>query len=592
MKAKNSALRYRRSFTVLTSAVLALSANAPLGAATKTWNTTSGSLSASGSWSLTGTPATTDEALFDGTVTPAASINTAAGTNLTFGDLIWNNNTSSTLQMNTSSNSTSQLRLSGLGGSMAAIAAGGATGDLLLMGTNATNNTLTISAVNLGIGTAQLRPRLDASGNFNVVNSGATLSIQTEISESGARTLTKTGAGQLILGNANTFTGGVVLNAGTIAVGSSTALGGGGLTINAGTIGSVTSTRTLANNVTVGGNFALGLGAGGQSINLNGTTDLGNAVRSITLNNSATFNGIISNGGLNVTDPLGTRTLTLAGDNTYSGGTTINSGTLRVNNTTGSGTGSGNVTIAAGAALGGNGTISGSVTASGATLGIVNSTLTVSGSLFTSATTTFVSGATINVSGSTAVSSGNFTVNGSLGGGALNVSGTAILRGNGTVSGATTVASGAFIAPGNSPGNITFNNGLTLAGTYNWELAALSTSGPGTNFDTITVTAGNVDITGASMNLILGAFAPSADPFWTSNQIWSGIINNSGLGSIAGTFGIIDNTSWSTFGAFTTAINNNDVNLVWTAIPEPSSYAVLAGFGALGLAALRRRRQS
>ena len=46
----------------------------------------------------------------------------------------------------------------------------------------------------------------------------------------------------------------------------------------------------------------------------------------------------------------------LAGNSTYSGGTTVNGGTLVVNNISGSATGSGSVIISAGASLGGNGT--------------------------------------------------------------------------------------------------------------------------------------------------------------------------------------------------------------------------------------------
>jgi autotransporter-associated beta strand protein len=56
----------------------------------------------------------------------------------------------------------------------------------------------------------------------------------------------------------------------------------------------------------------------------------------------------------------GTTTVTAA--NLFSGGTTINGGTLAVNNLTGSGTGSGNVSINAGGMLQGTGTVGGEVT--------------------------------------------------------------------------------------------------------------------------------------------------------------------------------------------------------------------------------------
>ena len=61
-------------------------------------------------------------------------------------------------------------------------------------------------------------------------------------------------------------------------------------------------------------------------------------------------------------------TLTLSGANSY-GNTTVNGGTLLVDNTSGSGTGQGNVTVNNGATLGGTGSISGSVTMNNLTSG-------------------------------------------------------------------------------------------------------------------------------------------------------------------------------------------------------------------------------
>jgi autotransporter-associated beta strand protein len=76
-------------------------------------------------------------------------------------------------------------------------------------------------------------------------------------------------------------------------------------------------------------------------------------------NLSTTFSGTIQNIGS--ISKIGTGTLTLSGVNTYSGGTTITSGILLVSNVSGSGTGTGAVTVNAGT-LGGSGIIAGAVT--------------------------------------------------------------------------------------------------------------------------------------------------------------------------------------------------------------------------------------
>jgi autotransporter-associated beta strand protein len=76
-------------------------------------------------------------------------------------------------------------------------------------------------------------------------------------------------------------------------------------------------------------------------------------------NLSTTFSGFIEGSGS--LTKIGNGTLVLSGENTYSGGTTIQGGKLLINNTTGSGTGSGPVQVNAGQ-LGGSGVISGDVT--------------------------------------------------------------------------------------------------------------------------------------------------------------------------------------------------------------------------------------
>jgi autotransporter-associated beta strand protein len=84
-------------------------------------------------------------------------------------------------------------------------------------------------------------------------------------------------------------------------------------------------------------------------------------------NLNTTFSGVIQDGGGFLGDTggslskIGSGKLVLSNANTYTGGTTVNAGTLLVNNTSGSGTGTGAVHVNAGT-LSGSGTIAGAVT--------------------------------------------------------------------------------------------------------------------------------------------------------------------------------------------------------------------------------------
>lgn len=144
-------------------------------------------------------------------------------------------------------------------------------------------------------------------------------------------------------------------------------LGGGTLTFN--TINLMPHGTTPAQLVMSGdANFnsltaatatiARGAGSGNS-----GLIDLGDATRAFSVANGVdlSINVPIINGALAKTG-LGAMNLSTA--NTYSGGTTISAGRLLVNNPTGSGTGSGSVTINGGS-LGGTGVIAGVVTVNG-----------------------------------------------------------------------------------------------------------------------------------------------------------------------------------------------------------------------------------
>ncbi|CAN5420088.1 hypothetical protein BH20VER3_BH20VER3_06590 [soil metagenome] len=104
------------------------------------------------------------------------------------------------------------------------------------------------------------------------------------------------------------------------------------------------------------------------SIEGDGLVFLGSSSLDVGGNNlSTTFAGVISDtGGLKdgtggSLSKSGSGTLTLTNENTYTGGTIVSAGALFVNNSAGSGTGSGPVEVDAGM-LGGEGTVAGAVT--------------------------------------------------------------------------------------------------------------------------------------------------------------------------------------------------------------------------------------
>lgn len=108
-------------------------------------------------------------------------------------------------------------------------------------------------------------------------------------------------------------------------------------------------------------------------LNANRTILLGpTAGIDVTEGNTLTFNGQVSDyvnesGALTKVDK---GTLSLGGANSYSGGTTVAAGTLKVNNTTGSATGTGAVNVLNGAYIGGGNKTGSTTNPGGATLGV------------------------------------------------------------------------------------------------------------------------------------------------------------------------------------------------------------------------------
>lgn len=159
----------------------------------------------------------------------------------------------------------------------------------------------------------------------------------------GTLAVVKSGAGRWNLAGANSHSGGTTLDAGSLAVYTPTSLGSGTFTINGGRIIGPNANLTLANNPMVwNGSFTnvvtfqrpLNMGTGAVTLNAD-VNIVGTAGNYTTL---FTVGGPISDGAnthsLSFASPVSHPDgLALAGNNTFKGGFTLHSGTVRISHT-------------------------------------------------------------------------------------------------------------------------------------------------------------------------------------------------------------------------------------------------------------------
>ncbi|MGA2501699.1 MAG: autotransporter-associated beta strand repeat-containing protein, partial [Tepidisphaeraceae bacterium] len=136
----------------------------------------------------------------------------------------------------------------------------------------------------------------------------------------GSLALTKAGTGTITLSGNNSYAGGTTINAGTLRAGSTTALGAPGSSLT------ISSTGILDLN---GSSIAVG------SLSGTGLIDNTAAATTATLtagnSGTATFSGTIQNtAGLLSLTKVGSGTLVLASNSTYSGSTDIQAGTVKL----------------------------------------------------------------------------------------------------------------------------------------------------------------------------------------------------------------------------------------------------------------------
>lgn len=323
----------------------------------------------------------------------------------------------------------------------------------------------------------------------------ASMTVSGVISETGgARNLVVWGA---TLTGTNTFTGDAIAEGHGITVAQVT---------NAGVAGPLGQGTRLVLGENLEGPSRGNFHYTGASATTNREVALegGGAIDVVQAGTTLTLSGLIS--GANGFEKTGAGILALTSANTFSGGTVVSEGLLRVNNPTGSGLGSGQVQVNSGGTLGGTGSIAG----------------------------------------------------------------------------LTTIADGGHLAPGASPGTLTFTGGLTLEenAVLDFELGTLS--------DLIRVSGGT--LSGPASGLVTLNLA-AASGFGPATYILFDF-NGASLSNFSvASFQLGSAPVGYEYGL---ALNGNTLELTASlaAVPEVSTAALCTGLLALGLAALRRKRAS
>ncbi|MGL7857051.1 autotransporter-associated beta strand repeat-containing protein, partial [Salmonella sp. NW758] len=356
-----------------------------------------------------------------------------------------------------------------IGGSGNVVKSGADT--LTLSGSNSYTGGTTISGGTLVAST------VEALGTGDVTNN-ATLELNTGgdfiNNIGGTGRVEKSGDDTLTLSGSNTYTGGTLINGGTLVASNVEALGTGDVTDNAtlalNTGGTFDNAISGSGQVVKSGDKMLTLSgansySGGtlisdgtlvaSNVEALGTGDVTNNA-TLELNTGGDFTNNISGSGQ--VEKSGDDALTLSGANSYSGGTLISDGTLVATNVEALGTG--NVTDNATLEMNTGGDFDNAISGSGQVVKSGDETLTLSGAnSYTGGTT--ISGGTLVASNVEALGSGDVTndavlelntggdfINSIGGTGRVEKSGdeTLTLSGSNTYTGGTLISGGTLIA--------------------------------------------------------------------------------------------------------------------------------------------------
>lgn len=396
-------------------------------------------------------------------------------------------------------------------------------------------------------------------------------------------------------------TGSFTQNAGTISLnsgpGAASALhvGNQGGT---GTYNLTGGTLTLNQALSTIGRAAVGYAASTGTFNLSGgTLQLQNSATLINGNNIS--GGAASTGTINQTGGTlridATSRLFLSGQATSGTGTyNLNGGTLEVGGSSSLQARYNNSTSTYAFNLGG-----GTIKVSGSDLSTsVNATLTAgttssldtnglnatwSGALSGDGGLTKTGSGTLNLShsansytGATTLSAGTLNLTGNLTASAITVSSGATLQGSGSAY-AVTLASGGTFAPGAGAGSFTITDDLTLS---SGSLLSLQLNGltRGSGYDYVAV--GDTFYFGGTLQLSLGNGVSLAAGNSFDFLDWD---------FKSGTFAALDLPALGAGLAWDSSQLYSTGSLSVTAIPEPSTVALLMGLGACSLVVLRRR---
>lgn len=168
---------------------------------------------------------------------------------------------------------------------------------------------------------------------------------------SGSFSLTKQGVGTLTLGAANSYDGGTSIVAGKISAGTATAFGTGSVSVSDGAQASLVAAGPFTNAFSIAGNGVAETAGTSGAIRLLGATVsgpitmVGDSKISAYGNTTGTLSGAIGESGadyllqlVNDSTTSGS-TITVSGNNTYSGGTSIKGTVVKANHNNALGTG-------------------------------------------------------------------------------------------------------------------------------------------------------------------------------------------------------------------------------------------------------------